>query len=67
MKAAHKDFIVLFRKNMMSKGTAEPYVLVSSVSFWPVKLLVISLLCLGEKRMVRAKTDGDSIQGTTAE
>lgn len=67
MKAARKDFIVLFRKNMMSKGTAEPYALVSSVSFWPVKLLVISLLCHGEERMVRAKTNGDSMQGATTE
>lgn len=50
---------------MMSKGTAEPYTLVSSVSFWPVKLLVI-ISCL-YLRKIRAKTDGDSTQGATSE
>lgn len=49
----------------MSKGTAEPYTLGSSVSFWPVKLLVIISCLYLRERKIRATTDGGSTQGAT--
>lgn len=51
IKAAHKDLIVL-RKNTVSMGTAAPYTLVSSVSFWPVKLDIFLPSSLGKRRKI---------------
>lgn len=50
IKAGHKDLIVLLRKNIVSMGTAEPYTLVSSVSFWPVKLDIFPPSALENRR-----------------